>query len=195
MRKYGFRMSAVSCLTVALGMVGSQAQAQSPQGDLTGTSSTTTTDPYPTSAPEAVQPAPVAPDAEVGSMTTTADRVDQDRWKFPNRPLIITGSTVLAASYAPVAIAGALSDELSKKVYYPVAGPWMEIAQESNSNTDTALLAIDGVLQGLGALALVSGFVIPERKTQSWYLIGNAPVALMPTLSPRNIGLGAFARF
>jgi hypothetical protein len=132
---------------------------------------------------------------EVEPTKTTMDRVDQDRWTFPNRPLVITGTAVLVSSYVPAVIAGAVSDDISKKAYYPVAGPWMEIAQESNSETWTALLAIDGVFQGLGALALVSGFVIPERKTRNWYLIGSNDVMITPRLSQRSVGLGAFARF
>jgi hypothetical protein len=135
------------------------------------------------------------PAPEVTPSETTMDRVDRDRWDFPNRPLVITGSAVLFSAYVPAVIAAAVSDDISNKGYYPVAGPWMEIAQESNTETWTALLAIDGVFQGLGALALVSGFMIPERKTSNWYLLGKNDVFVSPHVAKNGVGIGAFGRF
>lgn len=193
MRKNGFRLSSMLSLTVALCAFGSLARAQEPASDYTPTSApplATTTTPT-----ETATPAAGAPVGEVERPQTTMDRVDQDRWTFPNRPLVITGSAVLVSAYVPAVIAGAVSDDISNKAYYPVAGPWMEIAQESNTETWTALLAIDGVFQGLGALALVSGFVIPERKTRNWYLIGDNRLMVTPRMTHRSVGVGAFARF
>jgi hypothetical protein len=184
-------MWSTAVLTVALSWAASSADAQEPLEELAAPGLGPATMPENTNEPPSV----VAPPPEEPDSSMTMNRVDRDRWSFPNRPLVITGSSVLVAAYVPAVIASAVSDEISNKGYYPVAGPWMEIAQESNTTTSTTLLAIDGVLQGLGALALVSGFVIPERKTRNWYLIGNNSLVVTPHLARNSAGIGAFGRF
>ena len=119
---------------------------------------------------------------------------DVTRTTIPNRPLLSTGAVLLASGYAPAAIGGALSArEEDEKLYIPVAGPWMTLAQgERETAGERTLLVIDGAVQSLGALAMLSSLFIPERHTENWYLIGaNQRVRL----TTAGLGLGAIGRF
>jgi len=113
---------------------------------------------------------------------------------WPNRKLLTTGATVLTLSYLPAVIAAATADDTSDNLYIPVAGPWIEMSKPNNGG-NTALLAIDGVFQGLGALALLGGLVLPEKKTKDWYLIGSRDLHVQPNAGRASLGLTAAGRF
>jgi len=125
------------------------------------------------------------------------------RKTIPNRPLLITGTLVLGASYGTAVVVAAVSDRpADDKLYYPVVGPWMDIAHRGcsedpceNNDLDRVLIAADGVAQGLGALGMVLSLVIPEKTTRTWYLIGNKDLIVFPRLGGGMTGLGAVGQF
>lgn len=125
------------------------------------------------------------------------------RKSVPNRPLLVTGFLLLAASYAPAAIIAASSDrEADDKLYYPVAGPWLDLNHRGcaanpcdNNDLNRGLLVADGIVQGAGALGILLSLVVPERTTRHWYLIGNREVLVAPAVSGSQLGLHAVGRF
>src|SRR5690606_27795288 len=92
-----------------------------------------------------------------------------ERSSVPNVPLLTTGLVVLGASYGASVIGAARSDsETDDKLYYPVVGPWLALNDRdcsedpcSRKTLDTTLLIGSGVLQGLGALSIISSMFIP----------------------------------
>ena len=126
------------------------------------------------------------------------------RSTFLNRPLFITGLVLLGGSYGASAVIGATTDRADdKKLVYPVAGPWLDLANRdcgaqvcSHENTFKALLIGDGILQGLGALGILTSLIVPEKTTRHWYLIGAEGTHVGPTAVGRSgYGVGAYGRF
>jgi hypothetical protein len=156
------------------------------------TATTTTATPAP-----GLSPLPLVSDPNEPVITTT-------RSTYPNRPLLVTGLVVFGASYATSAVIGAMADrEDDKKLVYPVAGPWMDLANRdcvantcSNEDLNKALLIADGVVQGVGALGVLMSFVLPEKSTRKWYLIGQDGTHVTPMkMGYAGFGLGAVGRF
>jgi hypothetical protein len=97
----------------------------------------------------------------------------------PNRALLHSGLFTLAIPYVASVIVATGSDHPGdNNLYIPVAGPWMDLssrgpcggAAERSCDGETAnkaLLVVDGVFQGLGALDIVGAFVFPETRTVS----------------------------
>jgi hypothetical protein len=115
----------------------------------------------------------------------------------PNRPLLATSSVVFLAGYIPTIITQAAQSR-NNNLYIPIAGPWMDLAQNHQSTAEKTLLSLSGVIQGLGALGLVSSFLVPEKRTRNWYLIGGGArraFSVSPTVSKAMYGLGASGRF
>jgi hypothetical protein len=125
------------------------------------------------------------------------------RHTFPNRPLLVTGVLLLGVSYAPAAVIAATSDrEADEKLYYPVAGPWLDLNHRGcaanpcdNNDLNRGLLVADGIVQGAGALGVLLSLVLPEKTTRHWYLIGNRDVVVAPQVGSSLLGLGAVGRF
>ena len=126
-----------------------------------------------------------------------------DTTTYPNKPLLVTGFVLLGATYGASAIAAGVSDrESNDKLYYPVAGPWLALDDRdcnaepcSNKTLDTTLLIGSGVLQGIGALSMVMSLFIPEKTTQSWYLVGNRDFLVAPVAGTKEVGAMATGRF
>jgi hypothetical protein len=57
------------------------------------------------------------------------------------------------------------------------------------------LIIGSGVLQGIGALDVVLGLIIPESKEKPWYLIGDEKLAVTPQVGSNQTGLTAFGHF
>jgi hypothetical protein len=148
--------------------------------------SSTPTNPMPTSLPQAAEP-----------------RADTIEHSWPNRPLLITGAVVLGGTYAASAIVGAASDrKADEKLFYPVVGPWLDLKARDcevndcgNDTFNKALLIGDGALQGLGALALLLGLVLPESEKKPWYLIGDENILVAPQVGTNATGLVAVGQF
>jgi hypothetical protein len=169
----------------------------------TGTSGQATDSSAATSpATTSVIPVPTVsdPNEPVIDATTT-------RSVFPNRPLLATGLVLLAGSYGASVIVGGTADrEDDKKLVYPVAGPWMDLANRVDCNTTAGgcdnedlykgLLIANGIVQGLGALGVVTSLFVPEKVTRRWYLIGQGSTHIGPTNVGRSgFGLGAYGTF
>jgi hypothetical protein len=168
--------------------------------------------PMPTNAQTATpQPSAASPDAAASPATAVERpsvvelqpqaavapaptfRAETRRMSWPNVPLLATGAAVFGVSYVP-AVIGAAVTARHDKLYVPVAGPWLTLSRGPEEKAGhKALLAVDGVAQGLGALMLVSSFLVPERVTEHWYLIGR--LQMVPGRVGRGFGLAARARF
>ncbi len=142
------------------------------------------------------------------ALPTTPARVDEvttEHKSFINRPLMVTGLVLFGGTYAASVIVGAESDRASDHnyLYYPVVGPWMDLANRdctlstcANETLSQALLIADGAVQGIGALAVLTSLVVPERTTKKWYLIGNDTVSVAPGHVGRTgYGIGAHGVF
>jgi hypothetical protein len=153
-------------------------------------------------------PTPSPAEPEEGTTTSVPLRepvIDTrtERSSVPNTPLLVTGLVVLGTSYGASAVAAGVYDqEWDEQLYYPVAGPWMALNERDcdvepcqNEALGTTLLVGSGVLQGLGALSMALSLFIPEKTTQSWYLIGNKDVTIAPLAGTREIGAFAVGRF
>jgi hypothetical protein len=136
--------------------------------------------------------------------TTTIDNLPKTETRFLNRPLFVSGLILFGGTYAASAIVAGTSDRPEdEKLYYPVAGPWMNLADRdcntrpcANESLDTALLIASGIGQGLGALGVVTSLFVPEKTTRNWYLIGNSEWQVAPTNMGRyGYGVGAAGRF
>jgi hypothetical protein len=119
------------------------------------------------------------------------------RLTWPNVPLLATGATVLGAAYLPAIVGGIVSKRGDDKLYIPVAGPWLTLAKgPDESKGEKALLITDGIAQGIGALMLLASFVVPEKSTRHWYLIGSNDLQLSPArVGYAGYGMGASGRF
>lgn len=121
---------------------------------------------------------------------------------WPNRPMLVTGLVVFGGTYGASAIVGAASNrEADDKLFLPVVGPWLDLADRgcdvdpcSNETLNKVLLVGDGALQGLGALTLLLSLVVPESKQKPWYLIGDEKLTVTPRVGTVN-GLSAFGNF
>ena len=169
------------------------------------TTGTTVTTPLPTSTTTTTQAAvdvpapvatPVAPATESGGSETTT---------FVNRPLLATGLLFFGGTYAASAGVAAESSRPSDRpnLYYPVVGPSMNLAQRDCTAArpcvgeagNKTLLVLDGVTQGVGALAAITSFFIPEKKSRHWFIIGNDAVHPEPVSVGSGYGLAAVGRF
>jgi hypothetical protein len=122
-----------------------------------------------------------------------------------NRPLLLSSFLLIGGTYGASAIDAATSgrDADHKYLYYPVVGPWMDYANRcdaghpcnGNETGYKALLILDGVGQGLGALGMVTSLFIPERSTRNWFLIGGTDFHAAPSPVGTGYGLGAGGAF
>lgn len=141
--------------------------------------------------PAAASPSQATPSSTSEYSYPVTRPVDEpSHLRFPNRPLLITGSAVFAAFYLPAVIFQATQDR-NNDLYIPVAGPWMDLARGQDGRTAQVLLGVDGVMQGLGALGLLASLVIPEKRTRNWYLLGTGRAF---NISPRSTA-GGYALF
>jgi hypothetical protein len=127
-----------------------------------------------------------------GSSAVSA-RSEVRRW--PNRPLLGTSALMFTGAYVPSVLFAKYNDDTTDNLYIPVAGPWMELANEPASSGNKALLAVSGVFQGLGALGMLTSLFVPERRTSQWYLIGNKRLSAAPVANQYTYGVSARGQF
>ncbi len=134
----------------------------------------------------------------------TADIPPPERRSWVNRPLLITSSILLVGSYVPMAAIAYTSDRRADQtnLYYPVVGPWMNLADRqcdirpcNNEGLNKAMLILDGVGQGLGAIGVVTSFFLPNTSTSNWYLVGDDKAHAGPTRVGTGYGMGAAGVF
>jgi hypothetical protein len=105
--------------------------------------------------------------ARVVAGPTRAERIDSSG---PNRRLLTSGAWTLGLAYAPALVVAIKSERRGDDyLYYPVVGPWLDLANRGSCATcehetlNQVLLVTDGVFQGVGALQIVGSFLLPER--------------------------------
>jgi hypothetical protein len=143
-------------------------------------------------APAAAEPRP-----------TTADRAETIEEMEPNAELIASGFFTLALPYfASVVAASASTRNGDNFLYVPVAGPWMDLSNRSdcppvgtctNEPAYRVLLVADGILQGFGALEMLSGFMFPVPHSANSR--SSPEVTVVPRVSPAGAGITAVGRF
>jgi hypothetical protein len=94
----------------------------------------------------------------------------------PNRALLNSGLFAFGVPYiASVVVAAESEHPGDDKLYIPVVGPWMDLANRGDCghlgqptcDAETGykiLLVADGIFQGIGALDIVGAFVFPETR-------------------------------
>lgn len=141
--------------------------------------------------------------------TTSPTVVEQTTSSPPNVPLIASGLVLFGGTYAASGIvAAANNNSYDNHLFIPVAGPWLDLANRPDcggfgqtscgaEGVFKALLIADGAAQGLGALATVLGFVVPETRTTVVAAKNDKPrVKLVPArLSRDGYGLAAYGKF
>jgi hypothetical protein len=106
-----------------------------------------------------------------------ASVTEQTSYTAPNHLILGGGLVAFVGSYVPSVIVAATNEaSYDKRLYIPVAGPWLTLAERpgcgasqadcSREAAFTALLIVDGLMQGLGVLATALGAVVPERRSR-----------------------------
>jgi hypothetical protein len=115
----------------------------------------------------------------------------------PSWMMVGSGIGIFALSYVPVVAVGATSGlPADQNLYVPIVGPWIDFADRPGcpagtscnvENTDRVLLVTDGILQGVGVITVIGGFLSTAHETKTV-----RTVALSPTLqlTPARVGKG-----
>ena len=162
----------------------------------------------------------LAPSARAQTVPPPQPAVAVEERALPNRVLFRGGLTIFAVGYVPALGVALFSDHKGdSNLFIPVAGPWIDLGTRSCSGnvtltidgpidvgtgqrcgttgTDRAALIIDGIVQGVGAVAFVSSFFIPDRRLAPW--AGGSPsrsFTVVPTsLGGRGMGAVVAGRF
>jgi hypothetical protein len=123
----------------------------------------------------------------------------------PDTGLIVGGTVLLGTTYATSLIVAATSDyEPDDHLAVPLAGPWLNLADRGDcgvenspsctvENTNRVLLVADGILQGVGALQILGGFLFPAKRT----VVESArpSIHVTPQLGSTQVGLTATGTF
>jgi hypothetical protein len=168
-------VSALSCIG-AVSWV-SLASAQTTQV------TTTTPAPLPAPAPASTVVVQSPPPAPVATTTTTSAPVEaqpvtretREEAYVPNRYLLTTGFILWGASYGTgVIVAAQSSNSADQHLYVPIVGPWLDLGDRqgcpvgsnacNNETTNKVLLVADGILQAVGTLEVLWGFLRPEHR-------------------------------
>lgn len=122
-----------------------------------------------------------------------------------NRPLLVAGLLMFGGAYAASVVDAAMlgRDVARNDLYYPVVGPWMAYANRCDPSRRCSgdepgggfLLVIDGVGQGLGAVALVTSLLVPEETTRRWFFLGDGGFHAGPSRVGAGYGIGAAGVF
>lgn len=123
----------------------------------------------------------------------------------PNTGLITTGLVTLGLSYgASTVVAATSKNPADQRLYVPVAGPWMNLAERAPCHgracgaegTYKALLVANGIFQGLGALEILGGLLTTETRTVTTVQRKPSPSTAQQApsvrVSPTRFGQGAY---
>ncbi len=121
----------------------------------------------------------------------------------PNTELITTGILTLGIPYiASVVVATGSPRNSDSYLYAPVAGPWLDLASRedcpanASCGNETAYqiaLVADGILQGIGALEIASGFAFPVPHSRN---SARSPhLQLAPSVARTSYGISALGTF
>lgn len=116
----------------------------------------------------------------------------------PNRPMLATGGVLFAASYGASVIVAAASDtDGDERLYIPVVGPWLDMAERectigecsSREDFNNVLLIGSGVAQGLGVGLAIASFLVPEKREVRVTKANGPAVAYKPEIKVTPISL------
>jgi hypothetical protein len=126
----------------------------------------------------------------------------------PNRPLLIGGAAVIAASYIPAVVVAATSDhDGDGHLYIPIAGPWIDLVDRGGCGANSCgeeavyktLLITAGVAHLVGTGLIISSFIVPEERERRVTATGPVKTPkpiIMPTQMGRaGAGLAVMGRF
>jgi len=136
-------------------------------------------------------------------------RVDTVEYTGPDRGLLRTGAWTLGLSYVPALVVAIESPRPEDRyLFAPVAGPWIDFAKRdcpagNSCNHETlykALLATDGVVQGIGALEIVGSFLFVEHSVATRSAGSASPkrafqLQVVPKKYAGGYGLAAVGKF
>jgi len=115
----------------------------------------------------------------------------------PSWMMVGSGIGIFALSYVPVVVVGATSGlPADQNLYVPIVGPWIDFAERPGcptgtlcnvENTDRVLLVTDGILQGVGVVTVIGGFLSTAHETKTVRTAGLSPTL---HLKPARIGKG-----
>lgn len=112
-----------------------------------------------------------------------------------NSSLFVGGAVVFGAAYGAAVIGAANSEtEADQRLYVPLLGPWLDLADRGDCNVENracddettikVLIVGDGILQAGGALMMVGSLLFPKTVTHS------APATAMQKVKPIRVGTG-----
>src|SRR4029078_13356187 len=97
--------------------------------------------------------------------------VERKRPYSPNGQLVLTGGVMLGITYVSSVLIAAQRDlDPDKRLYFPIAGPWIDLGQRPCSfgstctqgdNVGSAALVTSGILQAAGTLLVLASLAIP----------------------------------
>jgi hypothetical protein len=104
-----------------------------------------------------------------------------------------------------VVIAAESSLPADHHLYVPAVGPWIDLGNRppctvsgiacTTEAGNKVLLAIDGVLQGLGVLTIFAGFLVPEHVTMATYASGPSIHVTAARMGTDGVGAAAYGSF
>jgi len=124
----------------------------------------------------AAQSVVVAPEPAPAQTVVVPRREAVVEESSPNTALISSGLFTLAIPYVASVVVATQSDHPGdNNLYIPVVGPWVDLANRGdcgnagqpscdNETTFKVLLVANGVLQGIGALEILGGLLVPEHR-------------------------------
>jgi hypothetical protein len=135
----------------------------------------------------APQPAPVIVQQPAPIVETDQSDVEYDAM---NAAVFASGAVLFGGSYlASVITAGSTSHPGANRLYVPVAGPWLALADWGNCNvsnpscdsntTDKVLLIADGIVQAAGVLTMIDGLIWPSEHHRT--VVADTKVHFAPT--------------
>lgn len=116
----------------------------------------------------------------------------------PNVGLVASGAVLFLGGYIPsIVVAASSSNSSDNMLWIPVVGPWLDLGDRGGcpvgrscdtETTNKMLLIGDGILQGVGVLALAAGFIFPQKTTT---YVAKPRVRLTPMQLGRGPSMGA----
>jgi len=128
---------------------------------------------------------------------TTREAATRTSWR-PDRTLLMSGLVLFGAPYiASVGIAVTSQRASDGNLAVPLIGPWLDLGgrrgcQGPGCGTETGyevLLAVDGILQTVGALEIAGAFLFPEAHEVTTITTGPSTSL---SLAPSRVGPGAY---
>jgi hypothetical protein len=132
--------------------------------------------------------------------TTVVER-ETTRSYRPNTGMIVSGAVLFLGTYIPsVVVAASSSNEADRNLYVPLVGPWLDLADRNgcpsgpttcdNETTNKVLLVGNGILQAIGTIAFVSGFLFPARTERQSTVTTKPTIKFLPMQMGRGASMG-----